>query len=662
MEDTTRQTRQIAANLDNNANGDSTLYTRVQHETTQTDPLHEGHTHSPAVDLLEVKDVGWDTLQDRPKDYAIDGVTNEDLWLLVRRFNKRVFHVKHTPGHPEDELDLNIAPGQQFSPNKLRSALERLYMGIIMGMITSKQHVARLQSWREPRRTASFCATYFVAWYLDLLMPVLWTVLMAILLFPEFRSILFPPCPPSMVHYQDGSLVKPAAGMLSTTDSGTGAPENFKGESLEREASNFVTGIIALAANTFVDKDPQHDESQKGGEKTDELPDPRSLAMKIVTAKDKATGVGNPSSDKTKAPMQEIMWSQMKPILHDVSVICDVWERGVHFVEPPAPFPKHNHRIIKMFLPLIIVSTFVSCHTVYRIASLGFGVVFFGNTYLSNTYEWFLSTAMKFMFKGVPTDCQLTITLLREGERNKMPLPPPPAPAGPPLQDSPFLDDDVIGASLGDRPLGATKGEIQETVERDAGMIKDTGGDDYEYTKPGSGGKKRSKILSIIKPVAQAAAKTVIGVDKLRAKAGSESAKNRVGAASPRVEPPIAGPVEFTCRWHGESGFAYLTTDTVSPSLCFSKRSSVGDLDSEKYQAVQPVWVIPISQITVLNKYSGYGTKAKLMAGWALEGVISDGMEIVDSEGKATLITAMDRRDELFNRLCSIGDQKWEIW
>jgi hypothetical protein len=151
MEDTTRQTRQIAANLDNNANGDSTLYTRVQHETAQTDPLLKGHTHNPAVDLLEVKDVGWDTLQYRPKDYAIDGVKNEDLWLLVRRFNKvrkfpslihktthyltsimqRVFHVKHTPELPEDELDLNIAPEQQFSPNKLRSALERLYMGIV---------------------------------------------------------------------------------------------------------------------------------------------------------------------------------------------------------------------------------------------------------------------------------------------------------------------------------------------------------------------------------------------------------------------------------------------------------------------------------------------------------------------------------------------------
>lgn len=159
-------------------------------------------------------------------------------------------------------------------------------------------------------------------------MPVLWTFLMAMLLFPEFRSIVFPPCPPSMVHYKDGSLVKPAAGMLSTTDSGTGAPENFKGEALEKEASNFVTGLVALSVNTFVVKDPQHGESQKGGGKIAELPDPRSLATKIVTAKEKATGADKPSSDKTKAPIQDIMWSQMEPLLRKMSVICDVWERG----------------------------------------------------------------------------------------------------------------------------------------------------------------------------------------------------------------------------------------------------------------------------------------------------------------------------------------------
>jgi hypothetical protein len=66
-----------------------------------------------------------------------------------------------------------------------------------------------------------------------------------------------------------------------------------------------------------------------------------------------------------------------------------------------------------------------------------------------------------------------------------MPLLPPPTRTGPPSHDRPFLDDDVVGASLGDRPLGATKGEIQANVERDVGMIEDTGGDDYvSYTVP----------------------------------------------------------------------------------------------------------------------------------------------------------------------------------
>jgi hypothetical protein len=199
-------------------------------------------------------------------------------------------------------------------------------------------------------------------------------------------------------------------------------------------------------------------------------------------------------------------------------------------------------------------------------------------------------------------------------------------------------------------------------VAQDTGIVKDTGGDDHESSKSGSGGKKRGKLLSIVKPVAQAAAKTLIGVDKVRAKTGSESAKNRLGAASPRKEPPIAGPVEFTCRWRGERGFAYLTTDSVAPALCFSKKPSVDDLDSSKYQEVQPEWVIPVADIVTLNKYSGYGAKAKLLAGWALEDGIIDGLEIIDNKGKEVLVTAMVRRDELFNRLCAIGDQKWEIW
>ncbi|KAF4440617.1 hypothetical protein F53441_12238 [Fusarium austroafricanum] len=561
MEHGRRRTRHIAANLEHNSHGDVTLHTHVEDQPAQPDltdkTLDEIY---PADDLPEMVDVGLQDNLKRPDECCIEGIKNEDVWLLIRRFNKRVFHLKHVPNHPEDELDFNVAQEEQFSPNKLRAQLERLYMGAILGCIIFRQHLSRLQSWREPRRTTAFCLVYFTAWYLDFLIPTLLAALMAILLSPKIRNTLFPPCPPSLVHYQGGHLIKPASGILGTVDSATGAPENLKGETLEREASNFATGIIALSINTFVDKDPQHDESQRGGGKTANLPDPRSLATRIATAKDKAGGVDNPSWDKSKSPMQELMWSQMRPLMHWICRFCDIWERSA-----------------------------------------------------------------KITFKNIPTDSQLTITLLRQGERNKAPLPPPPISTGPPPDDLHPLNDNILAATNGDLPLGASQKEIQEAIQEDTGIIQNTGGDDNEYPEHNTGRKKRGKVLGIIKPIALAAAKTVIGVDKVRAKAGTRSAKNRVGAASPREKPPIAGPVEFTCRWQGEKGFVYLTTDNASPCLCFSTRA-VGVTEA------QPTWIIPVQEITTLNKYSGYGAKAKLLAGWALEDEITDGLEIFELE------------------------------
>ncbi|KAI7769543.1 hypothetical protein LZL87_011427 [Fusarium oxysporum] len=624
MDQNARQRRHIAANLEHGADGSTTLHTTVQHEPLRHDAV-EKVQEDVATNLVEVEDVGWDDDQIRSEDYAVDGIKNEDIWLLVRRFNKRVFHLKYAPDHPEDEMDFNVAEEEQFSPNKLRAQIERLYMGAILGFIMLRQHLSRLQSWREPRRTSCFCLVYLAAWYLDFLMPTLLTGLMVILLSPKIRNALFPPCPPALVHYQGGDLIKPAAGILGTVDTATGAPESVKGESLEREASNFATGLVALSINIFVDKDPQHDESQRGGGKTVNLPDPRSLATRIATAKDKAAGIEKPSWDKSKSPMQELMWSQMRPLMHWACRFCDVWERST------------------------------------KIVTLGIGVGFFGSIFLRNSYGWLKHTMERIVFRGIPTDSQLTIALLRHGERNKAPLSPPPESKGPPPEDPHILDDDVLSASNGDRPVGASPEEIRKAVQEEPGAVQDTGGDDHEYPDHETGGKRRGKLLAIVKPVAQAATKIVIGVNKIRAKTGTVSAKNRVGAASTREIPPIAGPVEFTCRWQGEKGFVYLTTDTDSPCLCFS-RTSVGVSDDSGYHEVLPTWTIPVKSITTLNKYSGYGAKAKLLAGWAMESEIKDGLEIVESDGKSFLITAMARRDQLFNRLCAIGDQKWEIW
>lgn len=42
-----------------------------------------------------------------------------------------MYHVKEIPTPPPGGLDLNIADEEEFSPDKLRSNVERLYMTIV---------------------------------------------------------------------------------------------------------------------------------------------------------------------------------------------------------------------------------------------------------------------------------------------------------------------------------------------------------------------------------------------------------------------------------------------------------------------------------------------------------------------------------------------------
>ena len=69
-----------------------------------------------------------------------------------------MYHVKATTSSPPGGLDLYIADEDEFSPDKLRANLERLYMTVIVGLTAFGKHIARLRSWREPRRTAAFAA------------------------------------------------------------------------------------------------------------------------------------------------------------------------------------------------------------------------------------------------------------------------------------------------------------------------------------------------------------------------------------------------------------------------------------------------------------------------------------------------------------------------
>ena len=118
------------------------------------------HDEKGAAQINEdgkVKNLGWNEHPNEVPD-LVGGLDNEDLWTLVRRFNKQMYHVKATKAPLLGGLDLNIADEDEFSPDKLRANVERLYMTVIIGLMGFGKHIARLRSWREPRRTGAFAA------------------------------------------------------------------------------------------------------------------------------------------------------------------------------------------------------------------------------------------------------------------------------------------------------------------------------------------------------------------------------------------------------------------------------------------------------------------------------------------------------------------------
>lgn len=195
---------------------------------------------------VEVKNLGWN--HENVPRHLVGGLENEELWTMVRRFNKQVLHVKSIDKPPLANLDFEIADHEEFSPEKLRAQLERLYMVVLVSLFSVWVHVVRLRSWREWQRTSAFMAAYSVAWLLDLLMPAIIAFLIILVLLPPARHKCFPPAPLSLIHYKTGGIRKPPAGVLASDDSVTGAPEKHKGEAVEQEAHSFVTSIATVCS------------------------------------------------------------------------------------------------------------------------------------------------------------------------------------------------------------------------------------------------------------------------------------------------------------------------------------------------------------------------------------------------------------------------------
>jgi hypothetical protein len=153
--------------------------------------------------------------------------------------------------------------------------------------------------------------------------------LITLIVYPPSREFLFPPAPLALVDAKTGGLKKPTAGRLGS-ESLTGAPEKHEGEAVEQEASNFVSGFASITLSAAAGKHSENKQQDEEGTIDTNTPDPTNVATKAVEANQSVAG-GTVEHDKTKQPMEEAMWTQMRPIMHIIGDIADGWERFAKF-------------------------------------------------------------------------------------------------------------------------------------------------------------------------------------------------------------------------------------------------------------------------------------------------------------------------------------------
>ncbi|OSX66771.1 hypothetical protein POSPLADRAFT_1129096 [Postia placenta MAD-698-R-SB12] len=647
----------------------------------------------------EIRDVGWNRDLAHLPPTVVNGLSNEDLFALVRRFNKQVFYVKAIPPPPPGHLDLDISEDEEFSPDKLRAHLERLYVTVIVGMAASGKHIARIRSWNEPLRTACFCMVrsfaqyaYHLAWFSNNLGALLSLTLIALILHPPARKILFPPAPLAAVSASTGNLQVPRAGTIGSKDSLSGAPEAHKGEAVEQEATNFVSGFASLAVGAATgQKEAPHVEQGAVGVGA-ALPDPTRLVAETADAKHVAQGArADGKHDATKQHVQAAIWEKARPAMRALADITDTWERFANVLSPTPPFSHAPRlRLAVLVLPLLLATTVFRSEIFVKAGSFGLGFALFGQPLISRGAHWLthrfpnwreMLQLRRSILKGVPTNAQLTLTLLRIAEESKTPLPPPPPTNG--ITEEPEEHPDGIEAAVREHDDMEFDTSNYDVEGVDAHMAI---GEHAENAATGEDGKPRprlaSKLARALKGTGKAAVSSALGIDHLKARLGSEAAKRRLGAV-PDDSPGTTtegsagnragagdGPTAWAARWHGKRGYIVLVTSAASPFVAFVKEKDINKnliglalpkgISGSGANAPTAAFSVALAEVQGLKKVGGYGWKGKMVIGYVLQREVLDGLEIEDEDGKTWTMTAIKGRDELFNRLIAVGGHKWE--
>lgn len=178
------------------------------------------------------------------------------------------------------------------------------------------------------------------------------------------------------------------------------------------------------------------------------------------------------------------------------------------------------------------------------------------------------------------------------------------------------MTDEHLSGSHGDAALGATDAEIQAATMHDPKTAHQTSGGDIDASKDKKHGKKGSRLVGFFKSSIKTSVEVAIGADKLKAKAGFEHAKGRLGATSRPTVDNLTGPVDFKARYNGKKGHVYISTKATIPCIAFTTDHSVEKIGTQDREDLHPVWTIATADIREIKKVGGFGWKARLVVGW----------------------------------------------
>ncbi|EYE98908.1 uncharacterized protein EURHEDRAFT_373989 [Aspergillus ruber CBS 135680] len=596
-----------------------------------------------------------------------EGLSNEDLWMLIRRFNKQIYYVKAAEEAPQKALDLNRAEDEKYPPEKLRITLERFYTSVIIGFSSFFNHIGRLRSWKEPRRTAKFCAFYFVAWLVDLLIPALSGVLIALIIFSPVRSSLFPePAEPD---------AKP--GQHESHDSITGVSEEHKGEAAEQEASNLVNMVATVAVEGAAGKYGQGVAESSTETLAEGIPEAPSMpgSTEVVPVTTEAPGENAPAEDKTEKPMKKKVYKATNQTMRVISDITDLYERFANVFSPTPPFFAISARLqlVGILVSICFASYVTSSYMIVKGIGFAIGFGFFGDP----VFEWtmdFLNRKVpnwkdhldmqKTLLKGVPTNAQLTLTLLRIGEMNSSPLPPPPGssniePSWPISRKKSNSSNNLITNGDNNNNNGSTQ-DLSSTLQ------KQPSADSLEPPKPS---KRRwlTKLFKIFRRTITTAIQSHIALDRAMAIAGSAHTQNLLGMLQRKgfITAPM-GPLKFEAKFERKRGTVVIDSSKEPPLLYFTTQNSgaLDDLRIENQKDSKVLFQIPVTEIRELKKTEGLGWKGKLIVELTVKSKeVADGLVVCGREvGQCYHLTGMKGRNQLFNRLVAIDAQFWESY